>query len=840
MATRCSGHVNDPLLAPLIAFATGILISHAARFETPELAIALGLLLILTLVAARWSHRILYAPVLLSLCVGGIWMDVLHRPGRAPRVETGSQELVIVSGCVVEPPIFYEGRDQFTLEMARHARARVSLTVKDGETPPNLSYGQLVEFEGKLRPVRNFHNPGAFDFEKFSARRYVYWTAAVASGSVVKILPGRCGSSFWAAIFALRTRALRRIEALYPNKPYVIGIMEATLIGETAKLDKLWTEDFRRTGTFHALVIAGMHVSVLAGLLLFLMRICFVADLPALAITAFLAWLYALVAGGSAPVVRAAGALTLYLLVRYFYRRGRLMNLLAAVAFVYLLYDPEQIADAGFQLSFLSVAAIGVLAVPLMKATSYPLTRGLAHIHESNFDMHLEPKIAAFRVELRLLAETFRYCLRLPDKWGQSTLALLMRLVIYVYDMAVISAVVQVGLALPMAIYFHRISFSGFSANVIIVPLLTAVVPVGFLAIFTGWHAPAAVAEWMLRLSEKIAHWHAGWEPDSRVPDPPVWLSLAFVAALLLFTYTLNRSWRWRLPALLTVFALFALVFVHPFPPMIEPGQFELTAIDVGQGDGLLVAFPDGKLMIVDGGGFPNLFGRRQKPKLDIGEDVISPYLWSRSVKKLDVVVCTHAHEDHTGGLGAIIDNFHPAQLWTGANGDSPVWRDLRARALARHVRIDSMRAGRGFDFGGTHIEVLAPPADYVPGEVGNNNDSLVMRISYGKHSFLLTGDMEKQVEAELWSEGKLQHCDVLKVPHHGSKTSSTELFLDAVRPEFAIISDGFENGFHHPNPEVLKRYQERHAAVLRTDRVGLITIRSDGRRFTLQTAESQ
>ncbi len=135
-----------------------------------------------------------------------------------------------------------------------------------------------------------------------------------------------------------------------------------------------------------------MHVSVLAGSLLFLMRICCIADIPALAITAILAWMYALVSGGSAPVVRAAGALTLYLLVRYFYRRGRLMNLLAAVAIVYLVYDPAQIADASFQLSFLSVAAIGVLAMPLMKATSGPFIGGLAHIHETNFDMHLEPK----------------------------------------------------------------------------------------------------------------------------------------------------------------------------------------------------------------------------------------------------------------------------------------------------------------------------------------------------------------------------------------------------------------------------------------------------------------
>lgn len=831
--------MQDPLLAPLIAIASGILISRAARFETPELGVALAMLLALTFVAARWRPRILHAPLLAALGVAGIWIAVLHRPPAAPSIDASSQELVIVGGCVVDPPVFTEGRDQFTLELASHARARVSLVLREGGMAPDLSYGQLVEFEGKVRPIRNFHNPGAFDFEKFSARSQIFWTVSAASGQEIKVQPGRCGSRFWAAIFALRTAALKSIERLYPNDPYAEGMMEAILIGETAKLEKIWTGHFRRTGTFHALVISGLHVSVLAGSLLFLMRVCFIADLPALAIAVAATWIYALVTGGHAPAIRAAGALTLYLAVRFFYRRGRLMNLLAAVAIVYLLYDPEQLLDASFQLSFLSVVAIGVLAVPLMNATSTPYSRGLLHIHEPNFDMRLEPKVAQFRMELRLLAETLRYGLALPQNWGERSLAILARLAFYVYDMAVISTVVQIGLALPMAIYFHRISFSGLSANVIIVPLLTAVVPIGFLAVFTTWQVPALVAEFLLRLAERVANWHAQWEPDVRVPDPPVWLSLAFVASLLLVAYTMGRSWRWRVPAVAAVLGLFALVFAHPFPPLTQPGQFELTAIDVGQGDGLLVAFPDGKLMMVDGGGFPNLFGRKVRPKLDIGEEVISPYLWSRSIKKLDVVVCTHAHEDHTGGLGAIIDNFHPAQLWTGANGESPVWQDLRARAMAKHVRIDSMRAGRSFDFGGTHIEVLAPLLNYVPGDVGKNNDSLVLRIGYGQHSFLLTGDMEKEIESELWSEGKLVHCDVLKVPHHGSKTSSTALFLDAVRPEFALISDGFENSFHHPNPDVIARYQERHAAILRTDRVGLITIRSDGRRFTLATAES-
>ncbi len=773
---------------------------------------------------------------LAALVFGGVLVDVLHRPGSPPVIEASSQETVILSGCVVDPPIFYEGRDQFTVELAPRVGVRAALTLRDDETPPDLRYGQRVEFEARLRPVRNFHNPGSFDFAAYSARRQIYWTASIRAGSAVQVLPGACGSRFFAAIFALRTAALHRIENLYKNDVYAIGMMQAILLGESTKLEKIWTGDFRRTGTFHALVISGLHVTVLAGTLLFLLRICFVAEIPALAITAVAAWVYALVSGWSAPVVRAAGGFTLYLVGRYFYRRGRVMNLLATVAILYLLYDPGQMFESSSQLSFLSVAAIGVLAAPLIERTSGPFSAAVNRITEPAGDLKLAPLIAQFRVELRLLAETLSFVTRAPASWILRVMGWLLRLTYYVFDMVLISTVIQIGLALPMALYFHRISFSGLSANVIIVPLLSAVVPIGFAAIFTGWHLPAAWAKLLLVGAENVAHWHTRWEPDWRVPDPPLWLSLCFVASLLLLTFTVHRRKSWRWPSLAVVLGMFTLVFLHPFAPKVEAAKLEFTVIDVGQGDGLLVAFPDGKLMMVDGGGFPNWSNRKVKSKLDIGEDVISPYLWSRSIKKLDVVVCTHAHEDHSGGLGALIENFHPSELWTGANGNSAVWRDIALKAAGQRVRVTSMRAGHSFDFGGTRIEALSPPVDYEPEDAAKNNDSLVLKIAYGKHSFLLTGDMEKPMEAQLLAAGKLTHIDVLKVGHHGSKTSSTEEFLEAVQPTYAVISDGFENSFHHPHPDVMARLRAHHAEVLRTDLEGLITIRSDGKRLEVET----
>jgi len=812
-----------------MSFAAGILLSHAIRLEAWHVALGIGLAICLRL---AW-RRVRLPSILLTFLLGGVLIDILNRPGRAPEIDASSRETVLLDGCVVEPTVFNQDHDQFTLELARHARVRVTLTTKDGETPPDLPYGKAVEIEGRVRKTRNFQNPGGFDYVAWSARKNIYWTASARSADSVKLLPGACGSSFNRAIFALRTAALRRIEAMYAHDPYATGMMESILIGDTTKIEKIWTENFRRTGTFHALVISGLHIMVLATALLFLLRILFVGELPALAITTAITWIYVLIAGWNPPAVRAAGGFTMYMIGRYFYRERRILNLLAFVGLVYLALDPGELFEAGFQLSFLSVAAIAVLAGPILEKTTGRYRPALPRITETRRDLRLDPRAAQFRIELRLLAETFSYYLKLPAHWLLSAMTGTLRVIFFIFDIAVVSTVMQIGLALPMAIYFHRVSFSGLSANVIIVPLLSLVVPIGFLAIFTGWPFVAHFAGWLLMLSEKVAHWHVRWEPDIRIPDPPLWLSIAFSAAILGLAFTMRRSRAWRWSAIAVAAGLFALVVIYPFPPKVTPGSLELTAIDVGQGDSLLIAFPNGKLMLVDGGGVL-AFGHKVKPKLDIGEDVVSPYLWTRSISHLDVVVATHAHEDHTGGLGAILDNFHPPELWTGANTDEPLWRELSRHAAARGVKIVSMRGGRAFDFGGARIEVLSPPEDYLPNDTPKNNDSLAFRVTYGEHSFLLTGDMEKPMENRLIADDKPLRADVLKVGHHGSKTSSSDLFLDAVQPRFAIISNGFENSFGHPNRDVLDRLEAHHASVLRTDTVGLITIRSDGKNLSV------
>ena len=817
--------MREPLIAPLVAVACGVFLVRFLAFDFPELLFSAVIFAIFSVAAYYSGSRRLAVPCcLLAFVAAGSLLARAHRLSAPPELTTGDLETVILSGCIVEPGFLTHEREQFTLEIEPGARMRVSLYLKEGQEPPEVSYGQRVEFAGKTRRPRNYLNPGDFDNVAYLAHQSIFWTASVPAGERIKVLPGRCGSRFWSMIYSMRVAALQRIESLYEGSPYDIAMMQATLIGESSGLEKVWTQDFRSTGTFHALVISGGHVAVLAAFFLFLLRLCFVPRQWASIATALAAWLYACVTGWQAPVIRSAAGLSLFAIGRIFYRQGRLLNLLAATALLFLVFDPDQLYDASFQLSFLSVALIALFVVPIIEHTSEPLSVALNHLGPDADGASLPSRTAQIRLELALILATFRLLIPPLPEW---LFKLPIRVGMYFYELVLTSAIIQVGLALPMALYFHRVSFSGLSANAIVVPLLSLAVPFGFIGILANFAPAARAAGFLLELSRRTAAWHAQREPNWRIPDPPLWLSVAFVLALTWAAYRWRNSW-FRAPGALAAVALLVLIIRHPFAPQLATHTLELTAIDVGQGDSLLVGLPDGRLMLIDAGGLAS-FGRRTKPKIDIGEDVISPYLWNRGISHLDIVAVTHAHTDHIGGLPAILENFRPRELWTGAVPTGPEWEPIREQTERLHIPVRNLHTGDRFPF----IEVLAPFPSYTAGKMAKNNDSLVLLLRYGRHTFLLTGDAEKQVENELTS--REIHADVLKVGHHGSKTSSMPTFLDAVHPSFGIISDGYENSYGHPAPLTLEHLTERHIEPLRTDELGLITVRSNGRHLEVK-----
>jgi competence protein ComEC len=815
------------------AIAAGILAARFVPFRTHELMLIIAAFLALGIVAITRRARVLAGICcLLGLVAAGALTAEAHRPGPAPELDSTGREVVILSGCVVEPPALSGERERFLLELERHARVQVTLYAKPDEALPALAYGRNIELDARVRSPRNYENPGAFDYRHYLARHDIYWTASGAARTV-RVLPGRCGSPFQKAVMDLRSAVMARIDRLYGRDPYQAAMMQAVLLGQQFQMQKVWTGDYRSTGTFHTLVISGTHVAIVAAFVFFVLRVCFVPASLAGALTAAVAWLYALVTGFNAPCVRSAAALTLVIAAGYFFRERRPLNLLAAVALGFLLFDPDQLFDASFQLSFLAVAFLGAFSTPLIRATSGPLARGLADLTNRDRDINLEPRVAQFRIEMRLLAETAHGAIKLPLDAARRGVVVVARVLFFLYQITAVSAVIQAGLALPMIVYFHRVGLSGLTANALVVPLMGLAIPVGFVAVFTGWAWVARIGGVLLAVSRAIVHWHASLDPDWRIPTPPLWLGIAFSLALIAAAVARGR-W-WRLASGAAVAALLTLLLWQPFPPDVHPGELELAVIDVGQGDGLLVIFPDGKRMILDGGGIPS-FGNRAKSQLDVGEDVVAPYLWDRNIRDVDVVALSHAHDDHIGGLPALVSDFRPRELWTGATPDSPAWRVLRDRAQRLGVKIMPLLAPQRFAWGGAQIEILAPFADYVPAGEPTNDDSLVMRVRYGKHSFLLCGDAERPIEYRMLSENELQPADVLKVGHHGSHTSSTQAFLDAVRPVFAIVSVGQDNSYGHPHADVIDRLLDHNAVVYRTDLDGLVSIRTDGRRFHVQS----
>ncbi len=281
---------------------------------------------------------------------------------------------------------------------------------------------------------------------------------------------------------------------------------------------------------------------------------------------------------------------------------------------------------------------------------------------------------------------------------------------------------------------------------------------------------------------------------------------------------------------------LAALAAVLPRPMERPKGAMLMEAIDVGQGDSLLVITPDGKTLLVDGGGFGG--GPRQATQdFDIGEEVVSPALWARGIRHLDAVALSHAHSDHMGGLPAILRNFHPDELWVGNNPRFGAYDALLDEARDLHVKVRTFRAGDAFAFGSAQVKVLAPFRDYQPGAEPGNNDSMVLHVAYGASSVLLEGDAERPIEDAMLAEPGLQST-LLKVGHHGSITSTRPEFLARVAPQWAVISCGLRNRYGHPRQEVLAELQDAHVRTFRTDLNGVSCFVLDGKSTEAEACE--
>ncbi len=692
---------------------------------------------------------------------------------------------------------------------------------------PQLAYGDRVKLTAKLRLPRNFRNPEAFDYEGYLHALGITTLASVRADRV-EVLPGNSGTllGFW------RSR-IRRSILQHLHNPNLwseddAALFAAMVVGDDSLLLRHVREEFQQTGVYHLLVVSGMNVGLLAFAVFWLARRLRAPQWAASAVTIALSVFYAFVAGMGAPIMRAVLMLSLFLIARLFYRDRAALNATGFAALVVLVISPAAWFDPAFQLTFLALLAISGISLPILERTSARYRRALLHLDSTNYDLSLDPRLAQFRLDLRLITgRVARFVGKLP---ARLLIIGSLRAALVVGELLVVSSITQAVLVLPMRMYFHRAAIVGLPANLVVLPLAGVLLngAVAAIALSYVWLPLARVASWLattalhwtLFLITSMSRWHLSqW----RTPDATVTISiLAALGIVAAFAAVRSR----RTIALAGVAALFlsaAVAALYRPAARVEPGKLEVTAIDVGQGDSVLLVSPEGKTMLIDGGGAIGPF----RGEFDYGEDVVSPYLWWRGIDRLDAVVLTHAHDDHIGGLPRVVENFHPRELWLGINPETAALRRLRRAAFAGHVKVQQHVAGDSFDWGGTHIRVLSPPGNWQTQAKPKNDDSLAFLITYGQTRALLAGDMERRIESFI-SAGWID-ADLLKVPHHGSNTSTTAELLQATHPRFAVISVGAHNSFGHPRREVLERLQERHVLTYRTDTMGAITFLLDG-----------
>ena len=678
--------------------------------------------------------------------------------------------------------------------------------------PIPLRYGDRIEVEGVLRQPNGQRNPGGFDYRSYLARRgdfgilYPQWNQEI-------VPTDSSGFPLLRWTEGLRRRVETVIDRAYRENRIHAQVLKGLLLGLRSELSPDILDAFRNSGNIHILAVSGLHVGLIATVCFFGFSLLRLPRKTTDLLTIAAVVLYACLVGFRPSVFRASLMAFIYLISRIIDRDRDLFNLLALAALVLLLINPAQLWDIGFQLSFAAVAAI----------------------------VYLAPKWEGFIARIFGFGRTDSTVdrdsvLRPQSLWGRAAWWLAMGFGV------TLSA--QVGTTLIGAWHFHRIYPIGLLAGLFTVGLAALLVNITLLSVLLGliWlplAVPFAYANHLILwiFLELIEFFGQPWTV-LKTPPPSFGFIVVYIVGCFAVVYWV---WVWMHRKQVLVIGLMVLAIWIWDAAWRERGRLlDITFLDVGHGDAAFVRFPDGKVMLVDGGANSlrteaTEAGIVRRVGYDHGERTLDPFLCHEGVFGIELLLLSHPDNDHGGGLAHILRGFDVKRVLGVPHQDLS-----QSTHQILHEIVDAKRIPHELGYAGTvdltstTLLELLHPFDAASTDLHDkdvNNDSLVLKLTYGDVRILFTGDIERKVELMLVESGKDLRAEIVKVPHHGSKTSSSTEFLDAVRPRYAIFSLGQRNRYRFPSEVVVERYRERECHILRTDRFGAIRLRTDGRR---------
>jgi len=815
-----SGTFRLPLIPIFIVYTLGISSGH---FDLP-LSIQEWILLLLILLGfwivllsikkirmGSWTAFFVF--FFLGIFSIQLYLHPPHSP--SPISHFTDLDRISLEGIIDRPPERSRGRTQLLIRSQKVILSNRHIPVKGllliflkEEEKRSLQVGDHLRFLCKLYPPHGFHNPGGYSYERHLAFERIHTIGFLSKEKDLVKLGEGFKNPFHLQMESWRDHIRQFLET--EANPLSSGIAKALVLGEQGDIPEEVKEHFIITGIAHLLAISGDHLGIVAllsfSLMIWILKrseyLLLTLDIKkwAAAMTIPCLLLYTFIAGGGISVIRAMIMVITFFFSILFNRERNLLHTLALAAFLILIFSPPSLFDVSFQLSFLAVLSI-LYIVP--------------HILQG------------------LKQEGF--LLPIKTSWKKNILR-------YILLSLLVTGVAIWGTAPFVALHFNRFSPIGFFTNLLFIPWVGFfIVPLSLTAcLFSFFFYPLAtllihINDFITLTLLKVVAFFASIPYASFFVSTPTIFEIILSYLLLFSIIHLREEKRIRY---IFVGLCIVLILDLAFWNLKDLFQKDLriTFIDVGHGDAILIEFPEGKRMLIDGGGL-------YEDRFDIGKNVIAPFLWKKKIRRIDTLVLTHPDPDHCKGLNFIASQFSIGQFWNnGFQTNSEPYLQLKKILSERKIKTQSLNEESVPQIiNGVEVSILNPPIwnarkRTVQNHLDLNNSSLVMRLRFKNVSVLLAGDIGKEAEGRMLRKDVSLRADILKIPHHGSSSSSSPLFLERVKPTWSVLSVGKRNIGKLPHSDVLKRYSQLGSKIFRTDQHGAITVMTDGENIEVKT----